>query len=114
MTAREAGRELDALVAVTLMGVTLVSEDAGIRPAAMSYQKPSEVLPYSTDVAAAWQVVERMRARGFALELHYEFGWSRQWVADFSNDGWLSTGEQLGDTAPLAICRAALAAVEAA
>jgi hypothetical protein len=123
-TTLEAGRELDTLVAEKVMGWTKWRSPVVPRGSAepdcwLTNDRTSPTFKIahwspSTDIACAWQVVERMRDRGFALELHYEFGCSIQWVADFSNDGWSSTGEQLGDTAPLAICRAALAAVEAA
>lgn len=64
---------------------------------------------YSTDIAAAWEVVERLRAD------HGDYSvivcWAhetQQWVcSDFDSMTW----EGAGETAPLAICRAALKAV---
>jgi hypothetical protein len=64
-----------------------------------------EVPHYSTDLSAAWQLVERIREPGHAFHL------SRFdpciWLATFRDDGYAAQAE----TAPLAICRAALKAV---
>lgn len=79
--------------------------------------------PYSTDIAAAWEVVERMRGDGFAFEVssvwhgegtYASFArWERivgegPYYADVEPDG-----QNRADTAPLAICRAAIAALDA-
>lgn len=70
--------------------------------------------PYSTDISAAWEVVEALIARGLYVKvedgypadsderawhcrLHHGFSWEDAWAP----------------TAPLAICRAALAALAA-
>jgi hypothetical protein len=73
---------------------------------------------YSTAIADAWRVVDRMRAeRPFTL--HDVDGMEGTWMATFevvaagrAGRGRIFSGE--GPTAPLAICRAALAAAEAA
>jgi len=120
MTDMEAGRELDTRIAIKVMGWTRVERSttgiaypprpSGFDPARHAYHS---VPHYSTDIAAAWLVVERMKDNGCSLQLHWEAGRSRQWVADFVEESDEEfTGEQLGDTAPLAICRAALAAVQ--
>ena len=99
MAKHEAGPELDARVAVEVLG--------------------RGVAPYSTDIAAAWEVVEHLWTHfwprgsgGPRLECHIH--------PDF--DGWhcnicieaigLIEASAVASTAPLAICRAALAAVE--
>lgn len=70
---------------------------------------------YSTDIAAAWLVVEAMEARGSALELvdriHLS-GTGERWWCCFKGKMWGQP--EKADTAPLAICRAALAALEVA
>lgn len=69
------------------------------------------VRPYSTSIADAWTVVEKMRERtGFLLDDQDIDG--RPWFASFTCDEHAEPGER-GTTAPLAICRAALKAVAA-
>ena len=94
-TKLEAGPELDALVAVEVMEVRAFPPN------------------YSTDIGAAWQVVEKLRAGKFV------------WIKDCGGFGWrveiLSSSETdiqidfsvVADTAPLAICLAALKVMEA-
>ena len=119
-TEMEAGRELDALVAEKVMGWTRDDRGAwvppGCRPLRNGYytERPG---CYSTDIAAAWRVVEAMRVAGWYTKV--EDGHDgppsenpRGWHCRVSRaydwfEGW-------ADTAPLAICRAALAAVGAA
>jgi hypothetical protein len=78
---------------------------------------------YSTDITAAWDVVGRMRALGFAMTMHTPG--SEPWsdgatcFVEFTlSAGGLTIPNETdarsrADTASLAICRAALAAVEA-
>jgi hypothetical protein len=76
---------------------------------------------YSTEIELAWLVVERMKADPFGIGPDFELLWGpeepedaeEQWVAVFGAK--LKPGqcvvESYGSTAPLAICRAVLAAV---
>lgn len=98
----EAGRELDALVAEKVMGWT------GCRDS-----------PYSTDIVVAWRIIEK-----FGFMIHptghgregkpagYWVGYPRDGhsglVGDMDNDT-----VAFAETAPLAICLAALKAAEA-
>src|SRR5262245_13080744 len=72
---------------------------------------------FSTKLDAAWLVVECLAAMGHGLVLEQ---WLRNqgvrngWVALFDLADGHDTGQHLEETAPLAICRAALAAVKAA
>lgn len=145
----EAGRELDALVAEKVMGITgirqitvigaTVTQEPGW--SGKSYQmpdgrmgRPAYVVPrYSSDIAAAWLVVERLAETGLWVSLcdmrhgcYTEDGapW-RGWFAEicdveqdekfgpcvvsheFSEHPWSASAP----TAPLAICKAALQAV---
>lgn len=131
MSEMTAGRELDALVASRVMGWTEVRYVHGLfaggRKWEGAYGKPpsgvEETIPgYSTDMAA-WQVVERMRTLGWSLRFGNNGSCSQQNAAAFFRDfrgpgRHLLTGshavadgaEGSADSAPLAICRAALKA----
>jgi hypothetical protein len=63
--------------------------------------------PFSTDIAAAWEVVEKLADGihgGFDLVLDWDGGWE----ACFEIPGGQKVVSVNCDTAPLAICRAAL------
>lgn len=91
-----AGREMDELIARRVMGIKPPpSSDVWL------------VLPYSTDIAAAWEVVEKMGDKfddlergtgGFYMVTVYPGNPNMPIVVR-------------GETAPLAICRAALLAM---
>lgn len=74
----EAGRELDALVAEKVMGLTVWRDTHGDMLINLWSGPPGDldafVIPrYSTDMAFAWQVVEALRTRtpqGFEVEFH--------------------------------------------
>lgn len=110
--------ELDALVAEKVMGwrVTPHPDLHG----ATYFEVPdgtATVMPdmFSTDIAAAWTVVEKMRADGWGFGFGTEEGGG--WAAIFANgrDGMAfeeyEEGYSFEAAAPLAICRAALKAV---
>lgn len=125
-----AGRELDALVAKKVMGwrevitgVYCISGAAGVPPEnADGWWKT--IPRYSTDIAAAWEVVEKLRGPN-----DDEFGGGEFWkFLDCSEAGWraelfLDLGDGadapallaagVGYALPEAICLAALKAVEA-
>ena len=101
------GRELNAAFAEEVMGL------------------PRELIAalalgprcYSTNITAAWTVVEKLgeTTPGFSLIDWPPDGEAERWVAqigshNYPDDLW---GEALAPTAPEAICRAALAAVRA-
>jgi len=108
------GRELDALVAEKVMGQKLPlgpSEEA--RSVGPWFHGEGAVCPsYSTDIAAAWQVVEKFQQTGLAV---FSF-WTGQYPGYTANlncetaDGKWRYFTADADTAPLAICRAALLA----
>lgn len=98
----EAGPKLDALVAEHVMGSAFV-------------QTKLYLPPYSTDIAAVWEVVEKMGYRPFDLltslvasgpvvEGKIPCRW--EWFCYFDDGARAIQAE----TAPLAICRAALLA----
>lgn len=95
----EAGRDLDRLIAEKVMGV----EMGTLRPNQFSMSATSEPKPYSTDIAAAWEVLEKL---------------SKNEVFTITNMNYagdvfcsIGDGEAQAPTAPHAICLAALAAV---
>jgi hypothetical protein len=105
----DAGRELDALIAEKVMGYDdILMPDCYGRPPDMVHVEHyrHEIPHYSTQIADAWLVVEK---------LSFEFYMERRPQEDYwvlftdAEDEW-HVGE--ADTAPLAICLAALKAVE--
>lgn len=112
-----AGRELDAVVAEQVCGWTGVYWLDRETPVGSHKPAPAQrVSNYSTDIAAAWLVVERMRLQGW----HYSIDSHGAVTGNTSCGFTRGTGvdqpmEAFGaeaDTAPLAICRAALLAVQ--
>lgn len=122
----EAGDELDALIAERVMGWTRwrhedgivhlhAPEDARWLPrynAAPTDERFTEwdtsTFKASTDIAAAWTVVEKMRTCGH----HFILCDSQVegWAAEFGQCGPVPTTlRRYAQTAPLAICKAALA-----
>lgn len=122
----EAGRELDALVETHVMGKEVAQAlphfDVG------RFAGPNIVTPgggrlplprYSMDIAAAWEVVEKMRGDQFALVVNCMCQGSRgnvpdpdEWMVRF-HDVFVEWHETFADTFPLAVCLAALKAVAA-
>jgi hypothetical protein len=111
-TELQAGRELDALVAEKVMGWTYLGERwSDTNHSGYQWRDSTgtrhETPPFSTDIAAAWEALERMAS---VLEDVAKIEVSR-----------LSNGQyacvvgaiccEFADTPALAICRAALAAV---
>jgi hypothetical protein len=137
-----AGHELDLLVAERVMGWTWVeTRVAGTNERARVFAAPGATTDdgtwtradvrrnrnapnarYSTDIAAAWKVVGEMERRGFHARLKTPFDPKSDKVAvehhagftPHGMTGWNGLPDHRGfaDTMPLAICRAALAAVE--
>lgn len=119
--AMEAGPEMNALVAEKVMGWIWIDGEYGhptekgpfndCECPSHSYQKT--LLPrYSTDIAAAWEVVNKLGRKsinkiaaetGLATFLLVQYP-NGTWKANFS--GYRTSVE--ADTVPLAICRAAL------
>jgi len=68
---------------------------------------------YESDIAAAWLVVEKMRADGFGFELDYGPTDASVCYATFTHMALRVFAHERLKPAPLAICKAALAAVRA-
>jgi hypothetical protein len=98
-TELQAGPEMDAEIGLRVFGYKLVSL-ATLQPTPR----------YSTDVAAAWLVVEKMREMGLRPILMPD--WGHQWQVKVYRESEHIVETAWFDTAPLAICRAALAALD--
>ena len=135
------GRELDAMVAEKVMGLRpkqcklhpgntrcgvqsfeiegkTIFQEWGclycLRYSKKRIDPARELKPYSTDIAAAWEVVEKLQERG-TLTVSSARGGS---VGELKTFAWCveihgPEVEEWGDTAPHAICLAALKAVGA-
>lgn len=107
-------RELDALVAEKVMGLDVRASDCDGDDGCDGYfpgRSPEHGGPpaYSTDIAAAWEVVEKLHDRGAVLRLDAGPGGST--LAAFEIVGHPGSCGSSGTTAPLAIVLAALLAV---
>ena len=122
----EAGPDLDALVAERVMGLVWDEslcrvcgwkltpdycrpDNCSMRP--MPLRQADGHAAHSTDIAAAWGVVEYLKHHGFS---HFQvWGHLDVWHSAFANvDHEFWSNEVMAPTAPLAICRAALKAVQ--
>ena len=88
MNELQAGRELDVRVAIEVMGWQVV-------------------YPYSTDVAAAWQVIEHLRDQGADVEIGVP-AHTYRWYCEVRPREGTTVHWHAADTMPLAVCRAAL------
>lgn len=125
-----AGKEMDTLVAEKVMklcvhdwkltpndddGVCRICQKChlefwGLRPPIYGCHYGS----YSTDIAAAWEVVEKI-AHNASNELARKQGFSYWQLNAYPDKGWACRIGSISinaDTAPLAICRVALLAIE--
>ena len=131
-----AGRELDALVGLRIMDWRWM-QLPGLRDRVMQPPEqwqsmtngaidlytvhncddnPPERLPrYSTDIASAWLVVEKMRGRGWSIRLVDDVQPGHAYIVEFWQDAGPHTAlDARESSAPLAICKAALSAVSVA
>lgn len=103
-------RELDARIAEHVMGWTDVRLAFDWMGTAPGKNWREVVPPYSTDISAAWLVVQKLGARGFMMHKSIV---GNYWRARFDVPVVaLEEPYVLAETAPLAICRAALLLVK--
>ncbi len=110
--AMPAGGEMDCLIAEKVMGWWLEAHMCN-PPIPVAYMNPKDRAWYrkaedwapSTNIAHAWEVVERMIVLGKMFSMGSHGHDNEDWSAIFGSIGGYA------DTAPLAICRAALKAV---
>lgn len=106
VAALAAGRETDALVAERVMGEPPMPEHLKRQGYFRNYA------PHSTDIRAAWPVLEEMRRRGHRIAVQNAGnGWGCSIETDPGTEIARSYWE-VADTAPLAICRASLRTLE--
>ena len=114
-----ASRELDALIAEKVMGLTFVypymtDKNMTDKKGDPWYEVTGtqsgllEVPAYSTDIAAAWGVVEQLCSQDRDFAVAYVRA-QNEWCVEFSFG--VAICREFADTAPLAICLAALQAV---
>jgi hypothetical protein len=116
-----AGREMDERIAEVMGGDISrgVAHHDSAKMAWAVYRGPGEIVgggipPFSADIAAAWTMVEALRERGVFIDVETT---SERYRACAGREGgdnediWVLTDWFSADTAPLAICRAALAAL---
>lgn len=122
-TTTEAGRELDALIAERVMGYSVKWLPTALAPEGAPHYANSEegsgwlvCRLYTLDMSATWRVVEEMGKRGFHARIQTPFIPGDEFHAGFTphgSSGWNGRPDfaASADSAPLAICRAALLAV---
>ena len=110
-----AGREMDALIEKLVFCHAPYLDSLDIWRVAVD-ENMERVLPkYSTDIAAAWEVVEKFDRTSWDVNIYSQTEsdvptWEVALYEYFEN-GVGRIGKAEADTAPLAICRAALLAV---
>lgn len=106
-----AGREMDALIAEKVMDAEVYREFHTARFKQGQLPNGHELIGiggiprYSTDIAAAWEVVKRLKNYNFYIRLFYDGRYGCSFTEPPRIIAW-------GNTAPLAICRAALKALK--
>lgn len=116
--AATAGRAMDMQIAEKVMGWVRGRSYANgngdwIVDGATSPSRTWNLTPhYSTDIAAAWLVVEKMRALGYQLDLSHALGDAIERPLLYAKFSLLRgyTNHANSDSAPLVICKAALLA----
>lgn len=115
-----AGREMDYLIATCIMGWKLAMVQNGTYPSQyLVHQTLGRILPddfdrYSTDLSTAFEVIQKMHEMKYKYTLHGHFMGSELQIATFDHQDWADANplyKAVADSAPLAICRAALLAV---
>lgn len=122
----KAGRELDALIAEKVMGLVLTcpvdprfDHSVGTNRDGTSAKRNFCRWPdgkewwipfYSTSIADAWQVVEKMKEHGMHLLILSANDSGMVHCNFFKGTAGEQNGIAMADTAPLAICKAALVA----
>ena len=110
-----AGHELNKLVAEHIFGMR-IEENHGLaggfywvgNGVQFGDMRVQNVPDYSTDIEAAWEVVDKLVRFSITIE-----SFSKGVLCRFFSAGQTAAGDAVGwaDTAPLAICRAALLAM---
>ena len=115
----KAGRELDALIAEKVMGKLLLYKlhemETMARKTKAGAERVDRMVPrYSTQIADAWLVVEKLVEMGCYVDIGVDEHGGQVQLDSFGgeDDRWVLGESTRAATAPLAICLAALKAVE--
>lgn len=100
------GREMDAMIAGKIFGAVVDEDRSSVDPDSADCWR--ETPHFSTDIAAAWTVVEKLRRDGYGVHVG---GRPDAWEISIINAGGIETALDDQPTAPLAIGRAALSAI---
>lgn len=101
------GRELDALIAKKVMGYHLKKDDCNSYWIDNDNIEPNHTHDYSTDISAAWQIVEKLRHTWWVdVEARSTLDVCKLESQEHINERKFI--EEIGDSAPHAICLAAL------
>ena len=102
-----AGCEVDSLVAEKVMGWRSGIINDACRVIRLPYEGPGwETWSPSTDISAAWEIVEKM---GRPIEIKGLYSPPEKWQVEV---GGYTRTRSYGEQLPLAICRAALKAAK--
>ena len=105
----KAGKELNIRIAKTVMRKSYAHDETFGDMEIDSQRVYGTLQPYSEDISAAWQVMERMK--GYNPRIAFDT-LSQKWEAAFSiREADFTCPVALADTAPEAICKAALMAL---
>jgi hypothetical protein len=97
-------REMDIQVAILVFGF-----DAGKNALGQPVINGRCICPdFSTEISDAWMVVDKMKEDGWYIDI----GNYREWFVSFTRQPEDDSFAGSGETAPEAICRAALEALE--
>lgn len=104
----KAGRELDALVVEKVFNKSITTTYGEDSVHTLDRLKVGYLIQnYSTDIAAAWEVVEKLKEKGISI---YVKAFLDTYCVEAHSVG-SSINKILADTAPEAICKAALLAI---
>jgi hypothetical protein len=110
-----AGRELDALVAEKVMGLEIEKIANGHMWFRDGVTLRSPIPHYSTDIAAAWHVVEHLNAQSITVEITALVSRAnrsvRHIVYTYNNETCMPRDQAIESSAPYAICVVALKAL---
>jgi hypothetical protein len=120
-----AGREIDVLVAEQIMGWQIETDEPKLKRLQQYFSRDehprwwrapeggwySDPLSYSSDIAAAWQIVESMNSRGQFLFLSQS---NEEYDVAFDEPRTISPDYISEKSVALAICQAALVVAERA
>lgn len=116
-------RELDATTAQKVFGLPtqyvkkgegrLLVEDYYLVQERASGKDLRPLPSYSADVTNAWMVVEKMMIDRWKCQLSFDPEMGGEWTASFANTEGLHEGTAAAPTFAVAVCLAALEAVEA-